>query len=151
MELGMALGIMGAAIAFGLSGAGCGIAMGMIGQAASGVVAEDPRKFGQTLVLQAVGSTSGIYGLLIGFLILTKALQVTDVSTGLALLIAGIPMGVVGCVASIGQGRALAAGVILIGKKSGEMAKALIYAAMVETMQIFGLLLSFLMYNNVQV
>jgi V/A-type H+-transporting ATPase subunit K len=149
MELGIALGVIGAVIAFGLSGAGCGIAMGMVGQAAAGVVAEDPRKFGQTLVLQAVGSTSGIYGLLIGFLILNKAMEVTDTSTGLYLLASGIPMGVVGLVASIGQGRALASGVILIGKKSAEMAKALIYAAMVETMQIFGLLLSFLIYNNV--
>jgi len=149
MELGVVFGVTGAVIAFGLSGAGCGIAMGMIGNAASGVIKEDPKKFGQTLVLQAIGSTSGIYGFLIGFLIFQRALTVTDVQTGLFLLAAGIPMGVVGLVASIGQGRALVGGVLLIGKRSGEMAKALIYAAMVETMQIFGLLLSFLIYNSV--
>jgi V/A-type H+-transporting ATPase subunit K len=149
MEFGIALGVMGAVIAFGVAGTGCGIAMGMIGQAAAGVVAEDPRKFGQTLVLQAVGTTSGIYGLLMGFLILQKALLVTDTATGFYLLAAGIPMGIVGCVASIGQAKALVAGVILVGKRSSEMAKALIYAAMVETMQIFGLLLSFMIYNSI--
>ena len=149
MELGVALGVMGAVIAFGVASTGCGVALGMAGQAAAGVVAEDPRKFGQTLVLQAVGTTSGIYGLLMGFLILTKALTVTDVSTGLYLLAAGIPMGIVGCVASIGQGKALVSGIILIGKKPSEMAKALIYAAMVETMQVFGLLFSFIIYNSI--
>ena len=149
MELGVVFGIMGAVIAFGAAGIGCSIAMGSIGQAAAGVVAEDPRKFGQTLVLQAVGSTSGIYGLLMGFLILTKSLTVTDTPTGLFLLAAGIPMGVVGLIASIEQGKALVAGVILIGKKSGEMAKALIYAAMVETMQIFALLFSFIIFNSI--
>ena len=149
MELGVALGVMGAVIAFGVAGTGCGVALGMAGQAAAGVVAEDPRKFGQTLVLQAVGTTSGIYGLLMGFLILMKALEVTDVASGLYLLGAGIPMGIVGCVASIGQGKALVSGIILIGKKPSEMAKALIYAAMVETMQVFGLLFSFIIYNSI--
>ena len=149
MELGVALGVMGTVIAFGASGCGCGVAMGMIGRAAAGIIKEDPRKFGQTLVLQAIGTTSGIYGLLIGFLILQKALLVTDVPTGLFLMGAGIPMGVVGLVASIGQANAVVGGVLLVGKRSGEIAKALIYAAMVETMQIFALLLSFIIYNSI--
>ena len=149
MELGVAFGVMGAVISFALAGAGSGVALGMTGRAAAGVVAEDSKKFGQTLVLQAIGTTSGIYGLLMGFLILTKALTVTDTTTGLYLLFAGIPMGLVGMVASIEQGKALVSGIILIGKKSGEMAKAMIYAAMVETMQIFGLLFSFIIYNSI--
>ena len=149
MVLGVALGVIGAALAFGLSACGCGVAMGMIGRVGAALMAEDPRKFGQSLVLQAIGSTSGIYGFLIGFLIFTKALTVTDTASGMFLLAAGIPMGLAGLVASIGQGRVLAAGVILIGKKSSELAKALIFAAMVETMQIFGLLFSFLMYNSI--
>ena len=149
MELGVALGVVGAAIAFGFAAMGSGIAMGMAAQAAAGVVAEDPRKFGQTLVLQAVASTSGIYGLLMAFLILTKAMEVTDTSTGLFLLVSGLPVGLVAGAAAIGQGKALVSGIILIGKKSGEMAKAMIYAAMVETFAIFGLLVSFLMYNNI--
>jgi len=149
MELGVALGVIGAVIAFGGAGTGCGIAMSMIGQAASGVVKEDPRKFGQTLVLQAIGSTCGIYGLLMGFLILNKAMEVTDFNSGLFLLVAGCPIGIVGLFASIAQAKVLVSGVILVAKRSGEIAKALIFAAMVETMQIFALLLSFLIYNNI--
>jgi ATP synthase subunit C. len=149
MELGVALGVIGAVISFALAGVGCAIAMGMIGQAAAGVVKEDPRKFGQTLVLQAIGSTSGIYGLLMGFLILNKAMEAPDTTTGIFLLVAGIPMGLVGLLGSIAQAKALVSGVLLVAKRSGEIAKALIFAAMVETMQIFALLFSFLIYNNV--
>ena len=149
MTIGMSLGLIGAAIAFSLSAAGSGIALGMAGQAAAGVLKEDSSKFGQTLVLQAIGTTNGIYGLLMGFLIMQKSLEVTDIGAGLWLLASGIPMGVVGLAAAIGQGRALVAGIMLIGKKPGEVAKALIYAAMIETFAIFALLVSFLMYSNV--
>ncbi|MCL2436656.1 MAG: V-type ATP synthase subunit K [Clostridiales bacterium] len=149
MELGIALALFGAVIAAGLSGAGSAVALGMAGQAAAAVVAEDPKKFGQTLVLQAVGTTNGIYGLLMGFLILNKAMEVTDWQTGLFLLGAGIPIGVVGYIAAVAQGKTMVTGIILIGKKSGELAKALIYAAMVETFAVFALLISFLMYNMV--
>ena len=112
---------------------------------------EDTKKFGQTLVLQALGTTNGIYGLLMAFLILTKALAVTEISQGLFLLASGIPIGVVGYFAAIAQGRVVAAGCVLIGKKPGEIAKVLIYAAMVETFAVFALLMSFLMYNSVVV
>ena len=151
MDLGVVLGVIGAAVSFGAAGLGCGVALGRAGQAAAGVIAEDPRKFGQALVLQAVGTTSGIYGLLMGFLILNKAQMVTDIPTGLVLLAAGVLMGVVGCFVTIEQGKTMVAGIILIGKRSGEMAKALIIIAMVETIQIFALLFSFLIYYSVKV
>jgi V/A-type H+-transporting ATPase subunit K len=149
MELGIALALFGAVIAAGLSGAGSAVALGMAGQAAAAVVAEDPKKFGQTLVLQAVGTTNGIYGLLMAFLILNKAMTVTDWQTGLFLMASGIPIGLVGYIAAIAQGKTMVTGIILIGKKSGELAKALIYAAMVETFAVFALLTSFLMWNSV--
>ena len=71
MTLGFALAIGGAAMA-ALAGVGSALGVGVAGQAAAGVVAEDPKKFGQTLVLQALPGTQGIYGLLIAFLILVK-------------------------------------------------------------------------------
>ena len=149
MTLGMGLALLGAAIAFSLSAVGSGLAMGMAGQAAAGVLKEDSSKFGQTLVLQAIGTTNGIYGLLIAFLIMQKALLVSDIGTGLWLLASGLPMGIVGLIAAIAQGKVLVSGIMLIGKKPGELAKALIYAAMIETFAIFALLVSFLMFSNV--
>ena len=149
MSFGILFGAIGVVIATVLSGLGSATAMSMIGQAASGIIMEDPGKFGQTLVLQAMGSTNGIYGLLIGFLILTKTMTVTDMQTGLFLLASSLPVGIVGYIAALVQGKVLASGVILIGKRDGELAKPMIYAAMIETFAVFALLISFLMYNSV--
>ena len=61
MITGNALAIIGAAIA-ALAGVGSGLGVGIAGQAASGVLAEDPKKFGRTLLMQALPGTQGIYG-----------------------------------------------------------------------------------------
>ena len=154
MNLGLALALFGAAIA-ALAGVGSGIGVGIAGQAAAGVVAEDPKKFGQTLVLQALPGTQGIYGLLVAFLILQKVGLLggapAEISTaaGLGLLAAGIPIGIVGIYSGIAQGKAAAAGITLIAKRPSELAKGMIYAAMVETYAVLALLVSFLMYNSV--
>ena len=101
MNLGLALAVIGAAIA-ACAGVGSGIGVGIAGEAAAGVVAEDPNKFGQTLVLQALPGTQGIYGLLIAFLILQKIGMLGGAPAdltwmqGLYLLACGIPIGVVG-------------------------------------------------------
>ena len=66
------LAILGAACAVTLAGFGSAKGVGMVGAAASGVISEDSSKFSQTLILQALPATQGVYGLLIGFLIVMK-------------------------------------------------------------------------------
>ena len=65
------LACLGAAMA-AIAGIGSGIGVGVAGEAAAGVVSEDPKKFGKVLLLQALPGTQGIYGLLIAFIILVK-------------------------------------------------------------------------------
>ena len=145
---GNALAILGAAVA-SLAGIGSGLGVGIAGQAAAGVLAEDPKKFGKTLLLQALPGTQGIYGLLMTFLIFVrvgffggnKDLTMTQ---GWFVLASGIPIGLIGVWSGIGQGKAAAAGIMLMGKRPDQMAKGIIYAAMVETYAIFGLLISIL-------
>ncbi|MCD8054905.1 MAG: V-type ATP synthase subunit K [Lachnospiraceae bacterium] len=155
MSLGQALAVLGAALA-ALAGVGSALGVGVAGEAAAGVMAEDPGKFGQTLVLQALPGTQGIYGLLVAFLILSKigllggGLQDVSVYSGLALLASGAPIGIVGIWSGYAQGKASAAGIQLIAKRPSELAKGMIYAAMVETYAVLALLVSFLMYSNVQ-
>ena len=60
---GLMLGIAGAALAAALAGTGSAVGTGIAGQAGSGVVAEDPEKFGRLLLLQALPGTQGIYGI----------------------------------------------------------------------------------------
>jgi len=155
MVNGAFFAILGAAIA-ALAGIGSAIGIGIAGEAANGVVAEDPKKFGQTVVLQALPGTQGIYGLLMAFMILSKigflGGEMVDLSIaqGLYFLAAAVPIGFVGILSAIAQGKAAAAGIMLIGKKPSELAKAMIYAAMVETYAVLALLISFLMYNGIQ-
>ncbi len=156
MTLGLALAIGGAAVA-ALAGIGSALGVGVAGQAAAGVVAEDPKKFGQTLVLQALPGTQGIYGLLIAFLILVKTgvmggspLDLT-MTQGLYFLFTGVPIGLVGIWSGYAQGKASASGIMLIAKRPSELAKGIIYAAMVETYAILALLVSFLMWMFIPV
>jgi len=64
MELssGIVLAIIGAAIAMGVAAISSGIGVGLAGIAGTGVISEDPKKFGPVLVLQALPQTQGIYG-----------------------------------------------------------------------------------------
>lgn len=152
---GLYLAFLGSAIAVGLAGCGSAIGVGIVGQAASGVVTEDPGKFGRTLLLQALPGTQGIYGLLIGFLIWTKVgvfgtIVPVNVEQGLMLMLAGIPVGLVGLISAIYQGKAAAAGCGIIAKRPEELAKGMVFAAMVETYAVLSLLASFLMLNGIK-
>ena len=91
-ELGIVYGLLGAAVAVLLSGTGSAIGVGIAGQAASGVVTEDPSKFAKVLIIQLLPGTQGLYGLLIGFITLSKigvlggGLADLSVQTGLLIL-----------------------------------------------------------------
>lgn len=150
------LAILGASIA-ALAGIGSAIGVGIAGESAAGVVAEDPNKFGQTLVLQALPGTQGIYGLLVAFIIMLKIglmsgnlLPVTT-QQGAYILAASLPVGLVGIYSAIAQGKTAAAGIMLVAKRPTEIAKGMIFAAMVETYAVLALLVSFLMINSIQV
>ncbi|MCK4237260.1 MAG: permease, partial [Candidatus Krumholzibacteria bacterium] len=93
---GFMLVVLGAALAAGLAGAGSALGTGVVGQAANGVVSEDPEKFGRLLVLQALPGTQGIYGLVALFMIINRvagwgvSLDKIPVSTGLEILCASL-------------------------------------------------------------
>jgi V/A-type H+-transporting ATPase subunit K len=147
---------LGAAIAAGLAGAGSAIGVGIVGQSAAGLVTEDPSKFGQSLILQVLPGTQGIYGLLVAFIVMTKVgiiggFKDITVAQGLFVLASCIPVGLVGLISAPSQGKAAAAGIGLIAKRPEEISKGMIYAAMVETYAILALLVSFLMINGLQI
>jgi V/A-type H+-transporting ATPase subunit K len=153
-NLGMFFAFLGAGIGAGLAGAGSGMGVGIAGAAASGVLSEDPSKFGQTLLLQALPGTQGIYGLLFGFLVLIRVNafgggMALDISQGLMIFAAAFPVGLAGYFSGVGQGRASAGAMGIIAKRPEDLAKAMIYPAMVETYAVLGLLLSILILYRV--
>ena len=146
---GQNLALLGAAFAATFACIGSAEGVGIVGEAASGMLAEDPSKFGQSLLLQALPGTQGIYGLVTAFLILMKiglfGGDVTiDFAQGMYLLAASLPVGIVGYFSGIAQGRVAASGIGLISRREGQIAKAITAAALVETYAIFALLASIL-------
>ena len=71
MNYGMVLALLGASVAVILSGIGSSKGVGMTSEAAAGVVTEDPSKFGKLLVLQLLPGTQGLYGLIVGVMVLS--------------------------------------------------------------------------------
>ena len=69
---------------------------------------------------------------------------------GWALFIAGLPIGIVGLLSAIYQGKVCAAGIYMAAKRPEETAKGLIFGAMVETYAVLALLISFIMVNGVK-
>ena len=147
---GQNLALLGAALAAGLSGMGSAKGVGLVGEAASGLLTEDPSKFGKTLILQALPGTQGIYGLITAFLIIFKIgllgtpVELT-VAQGAYFLMASLPIAIVGLYSGIKQGRVAASGIGLIAKRPDEVGKAITSAALVETYAIFAVLVSLLL------
>ena len=155
---GTFLTLLGAALAAGYAGAGSAKGIGIAGEAAAGVLTEDPGKFGQTLLLQALPGTQGIYGLLVAFLILSKGGLLggggsveLSVVQGFMFVAAGLPIAIGGYYSGIAQGRASGASMGIIAKRPDQLAKAMIYPAMVETYAVLALLVSILMWNSITV
>jgi len=154
---GIVWALLGAASAVILAGCGSAYGVGVAGQAASGVVSEDPAQFAKVLLLQLLPGTQGIYGLLVAFITLSKigllGGTVADISTGTGLLIfaACLPIGIVGLVSAINQGKTSVAAVGIVAKKPDQFGKAMLFPAMVETYAILALLMSILAVNAIQV
>ena len=147
---GQNLALLGAGLAAALAGMGSAKGVGMVGEAASGLLTEDPSKFGKALILQALPGTQGIYGLITAFLIIFKIgvlgtpVELT-VYQGAYFLMAALPIALVGYYSGIKQGRVAVTGINLIAKKPDEVGKAITSAALVETYAIFAVLVSLLM------
>ena len=155
-QLGIVYALLGAALAVFLAGAGSAIGVGIAGQAASGVVSEDPSKFAKVLVIQLLPGTQGIYGLLVGFITLSKIgllgggiLNLTP-QQGLLVLAACLPVGIVGLISGKSQGQTAAAAIGIVAKKPEQFGKAMLFPAMVETYAILSLLISILAVTNIQ-
>lgn len=149
VNLGSALAIAGASFAALGAGMGSAKGVGMGGQAAAGVLTEDPSKFGKVLILQLLPGTQGIYGLLIAFITLTQigvlgGTPITSTMEGLAYLAACLPMAFVGYFSAVHQGKTSVSCIGLIAKKPDQFGKAMILPAMVETYAILALLISIL-------
>lgn len=153
--IGIAIALIGAALAVGLACSGSAIGVGVAGQAATTVLAEDPGKFSACLILQILPGTQGLYGLVAWFFALMKlgffagALRMDlDLVTGLMYFAACLPIAIGGFLSAIAQGKCAGDGARMVAKRPDQLSKGIILAIMVEFYAILSLLATFLMLNG---
>ena len=150
---GTNLALLGAALAVALPCMGSAKGVGIVGEASSGLLSENPSLFGKALALQALPMTQGIYGLVAAFLMLAMLglfgnpdyLSSLPIAAGAYYLMAALPIALAGYFSAVRQGRVSASGINLLSKRPGELGKAITSAALVETYAIFALLITLLL------
>ena len=149
---GLALGLLGAGLAAVLSGIGSAKGTGIAG---TGLLCQDPSKFGKVMILQVIPGTQGLYGLVVWFFAVFRmglldgtAFDMT-VQEGLRYFVACLPMALGGLFSAIAQGRVAAGSINLLAKKPDDWSKGLILCGIVEFYAILSLLASMLMIINI--
>jgi V/A-type H+-transporting ATPase subunit K len=151
---GLIFALLGAALATGLAGIGSAKGIGIVGEAASGLMTEEPEKFGKTFILVALPGTQGLYGFVITLMILLNVGilggKAPTLAQGFAYFMAALPIALAGWKSAIAQGKAAAAGVQILAKKPNDVMKGVIYAVMVETYALLGFVASLFMVLNIK-
>ncbi len=155
-QFGIVLAVLGAVSAALFAGWGSAKGVGMGGQAAAGVLTDDPSLFSKVLILQLLPGTQGIYGLLIAFIALSQigiigggSVDIT-LAQGFQYFLACMPMAVVGFFSAIHQAKTSVASIAMVAKKPDQFGKAMILPAMVETYAILALLVSMLAVTGIK-
>ena len=154
MNYGLVFAFLGAAMAIAIAGVGSAKGVGMASEAASGVIIDDPSKFGRLLILQLLPGTQGLYGFIIGVMVMTNigvlgGTPPRDLATGLLYFAACLAIAIGGFFSAIAQGRVCVAGVNIVAKKPAESAKAIVSASLVELYALIGFIASLLLVMNV--
>lgn len=142
---GAMFGYLGVALAVVFSGFGSSLGTGGTGAAAASLIKDQPEKFTQALILQLLPGTQGLYGFVIGFMILFTITPDLALADGFRLLIASLPVGLVGWVSGQHQGRVSTAGLQVLAKRPENVANAIILTIMVETYAILAFITSILL------
>ncbi|MCL2164319.1 MAG: V-type ATP synthase subunit K [Oscillospiraceae bacterium] len=136
--------MIGVFLAVVLAGIGSAKGVSMVAKAATALISEQPEKFGQSLVLQMLCATQGLYGFIVGFMIFMNLREGLPFYLALRYLTAGVMIAVSGYVTAIEQAAAATAAMQILAKKPEHSTKGVIYAAMIETYAIFSFVIAVL-------
>lgn len=154
LNLGMIFALLGVAAAIVMAGIGSSKGVGMASEAAAAVIADDPGKFGKLLVLQLLPGTQGLYGLIVGVMVLLNigilgGEPVADTFVGIQYLVGCLPIAFSGYFSAKSQGRVCTTGVNLVAKRPEESSKAIVSASLIEIYALLGFIASFLIVINI--
>ena len=152
---GLALALLGAGLAVGLSCVGSAKGTGIAGEAGTGLLSQDPSKSGKVMVLQLLPGTQGLYGMVAWFFVLLtmgvfggSGMVSLTVSQGLTIFVSCLPIALGGWLSAIFQGRVAAASINIVAKRPDEATKGIILCGIVEFYAILSLLATILLLMN---
>ena len=123
---------MGIMLAAACIGSAFGVTIG--GNATIGALKKNPDLFGSAMILCALPSTQGLYGFAAFFLTLNKVkvLETLSLNASLAILAAGIALGIVGFYSAIKQASLVANGINEMANGNDVFGKTLILGVFPE-------------------
>ena len=156
---GLAMALLGASLAVGLSCVGSAKGTGIAGEAGTGLLCEDPSKSGKVMILQLLPGTQGLYGMAVFFVALIRmrfmgniaAASGMSIQVGCQFFAACMPMALGGLLSAIAQGRVAAGSINILAKKPDDWSKGLILCGIVEFYAILSLLCSMIMLFSLSV
>ena len=123
-----------------------GIILAVIGMA---LLVDEPEKFGKALLLQMMPASQGLYGFVIAILTLGRLDIAMSLQEGLFILMATLPMTIVGGPTAIAQANVAISGVHLLVRNENEVMKNIIMAVMVETYALLAFVSSIIILTSV--
>ena len=155
LSIGQILAFTAAALATFIAGAGSAKGVGIAGQTSAGVSTENPEVNSKLMVLQILPGTQGIYGFLIGVIILVNIgalggdLKALTLNQGLLYVAAVLPVAIVGYLSAMHQSKVASAAMLMVGQQPDMSGKAITMTVMVETYAVLALLISFILVNSI--
>jgi V/A-type H+-transporting ATPase subunit K len=142
---------IGLALMLLLSGIGSSLGVVMGGNATIGALKKNPDAFGNYMLLSALPGTQGLYGFG-GFFIINSSGVINEQMTmlqGIAILAAGLALGIVALVSAIQQGRVCANGIASIGSGNNVFANTMILAVFPELYAIIAFAATFIINSTI--
>lgn len=146
---GLIFAVIGMALTVVFPGIGSAKGVGMVGEAASGLVVEEPEKFGKSLILQLLPASQGLYGFVIAIMALGNLSADMSLQQGLFILAACLPMMIIGYPSAVAQARISSAGIMILRRNEEQMTKTIIYTVMVETYALLAFVTSIIIMNTI--
>ena len=146
MTTAVILSYIGLAIMLVLSGIGSAVGVAKGGNATVGALKKNSEAFGSYLLLSALPGTQGLYGFAGFFVIINQGVISTETTMlqGVAILAAGLMMGLVGFFSALIQGGITANGIAGIGGGHDIFGKTMVLAVFPELYAILAFAATFL-------
>lgn len=151
---GLGFAFIGIALAIVMCCIGSAKGTGLVGEAATGVLSENPEHFTKCMILEALPGTQGLYGIAAGFFALfvlgafSGGIVPLTLSQGMSVLIACVPIAFGGWLSAHAQARVAAASINIVAKKPDDYMKGVILCGIVEFYAILSLVGTILMLMN---